>query len=381
MALSDKLKNVKVKRARKTPLWKGPETDGVTYSMLSRFLACRERFRVGVIEGWRPAPRFIHRIEYGQMWHTCEEAHAERPGDEDYWQRHLLQHAKSLAAKYRESQEQIQHWYYVCRTQFPVYVRYWAEHPDVKQRTPLLQEQVFDVRYTLPTREVVRLRGKWDSVDLIQDNGGKRSAAIYLQENKTAGDVDDELVVRRLRFDLQTMLYAIALSNSSNVLPASADGYPLRGVRYNVVRRPLSGGKGSIRQHKPTKSNPAGESKEAFYARLGKLIEDEPEYYFHRWKVEITQKDIETFQRQCLDPLLMDLIQWYDHVTDPNLLWQNGSNDRFAEEGGSYHGHYRFPYGVYNPTMEGGVAEMDEYLDTGSTLGLVQADKLFEELV
>ena len=68
----------------------------------------------------------------------------------------------------------------------------------------MLQEQVCDVPYNLPSGRVVRLRGKFDSVDLI--DGG-----IYLQENKTKGDIDKIQVERQLSFDLQTLMYSVAL--------------------------------------------------------------------------------------------------------------------------------------------------------------------------
>jgi hypothetical protein len=42
--------------------------------------------------------------------------------------------------------------------------------------------------------------------------------------------------------------------------------------------------------------------------------------------------------------------------------------------------HWRTPYGVYNILAEGGNAEVDEYLNTGSSLGLVHGVPLFGEL-
>ena len=79
------------------------------------------------------------------------------------------------------------------------------------------------------------MRGKWDSVDYI----GKR---VYLQENKTKGDIDEQAIRHNLHFDLQTMLYMTALTEE-------LEPQKIAGVRYNVIRRPLSGGKGSIRPH------------------------------------------------------------------------------------------------------------------------------------
>jgi hypothetical protein len=55
------------------PLWSGPDGEGpnggITFSLLSRFLVCRERFRLHALEGWRTQDGFNHRLEYGNMWH------------------------------------------------------------------------------------------------------------------------------------------------------------------------------------------------------------------------------------------------------------------------------------------------------------------------
>jgi len=363
-------------KEQQEPLWKGPEVDGVTQSLLSRFLQCRERFRVYAIEGLRPVEQFNHRIEYGSMWHVCEESLAATPNLVGEWVISLGHYAKGLCKKYPLQQEQIQHWYNVCRVQFPVYADYWAKHPDVKYRTPLLQEQVFDVPCHLPSGRIVRLRGKWDSVDLI---GKGKSARVYLQENKTKGDVNEQQLQRQLAsgFDLQTMFYLVALSwfnehgRDGRELPEpETRSGSIAGVRYNVVRRPLSGGKGSISQHKPSKSNPAGETPEEFYSRLAGIIAEDPGYFFMRWRVEITPADLQRFQWECLNPILEQLCDWW------YWLSQNPENPWWGFQGR----HFRYPYGVYNILTEGGTGELDEYLNSGSALGLERTTELFREL-
>ena len=42
--------------------------------------------------------------------------------------------------------------------------------------------------------------------------------------------------------------------------------------------------------------------------------------------------------------------------------------------------HWREPYGIYDPVREGGVGDLDEYLETGNRVGLVRATTLFPEL-
>jgi len=233
------------------PLWQGPcgagPQGGITQSMIVRFLSCRERFRLKYVLGLEPHEKWSHHTGYGNMWHIAEEAHAANDG----WQGPLLTHTQSMLRKYPMQQDDIEKWHNVCLIQFPEYVKYWAAHPDVVDRTPLMQEQVFDVPYRLPSGRTVRLRGKFDSVDLI--DGG-----IWLQENKTKSDIEQVQVERQLKFDLQTMLYLIALSDDANgeLLGFIGD---VVGVRYNVVRRPLGGGWGSIKPREGTQGTKCGQ--------------------------------------------------------------------------------------------------------------------------
>lgn len=383
-SLASKLKGVKREPKRESPLWKGPEEGGITQSLLSRFLVCRERFRLLVVEGLKPQDSFQHRLEYGQMWHTCEEAHANNADHE----KPLRDYCTQLCKRYPIDQTQISHWYNVCKVQFPEYVKHWAKHPDVKDRTPLLQEYAFCVPYKLPSGRVVKLRGKWDSVDLIGSFRKGKGGRTYLQENKTKGDVNEVQLKNQLQFDLQTMIYLTALDyhlkNYDNVNNSllGGDYGPPAGVRYNVVRRPLSGGKGSIRKHAPTKKNPRGESDEEFYERLRKdYIAEDPGYFFMRWKAEVSQADIKRFEKEFLQPILEQLCDWWE--------WISKSDDPFSPNDGCENQldqsvrssvHWRTPFGFYNTLAEGRSTELDEYLATGSMLGLQRADELFPEL-
>lgn len=365
------------------PVWAGPAGEGpnggITFSLLSRFLSCRERFRIMVVEGLKPAPYFNHRLEYGNLWHYCSEhlskADPTRPRDPHPWLIPLTEYAKGMARRYPLDQEQVDHWYNVCKVQFPVYVDYWRNHKDVQERKPLFQEKVFNVKYELPSGRFVRLRGKFDAVDII---GCGKGAGIYLQENKTKADINEQQLVRQLTFDLQTMMYLVALKEGRLGYGKHGDmefggAYPVLGVRYDVVRRPLGGGApGNIRRKKPTKALPDGESKEAFYRRLGGIIKDSADHYFMRWKVEVTPDDVERFCRQCLNPILENLLDWWDEVNPPAkqprpLNYSTPHN-------------WRHPFGVYNPLDEGGSTDLDEYLTTGSEVGLARQENLFPEL-
>lgn len=359
------------------PLWKGlcgaGPLGGITQSMLVWFLSCRERFRIKYVLGLGPADKWNKTFGYGNMWHACEEALAKRPNNDLVWITALQVHSLAQCKKYPRQVEEIEKWHAVCTVQFPEYVKYWADHPDVQNRTPLMQEQVFDVPYMLLSGRTVRLRGKFDSVDLI--DGG-----IYLQENKTKGDIDKMQVERQLKFDLQTMMYLIALEDFADGGPGwdewtrmvCGKATEIKGVRYNVVRRPMSGGVGNIKPHAAkytkTKTTPA-ETKEEFYERLrSDYIAADPGYWFFRVRSEVSAKDVQVFRETCLDPLLEQVCDWYEYITT-----------------GMCHAHatglnYRTPFGVYSALEEGGATEYDAYMETGSEAGMRRVEELFTEL-
>lgn len=368
------------------PLWKGPQVDGITQSLLSRFIVCPHRFWLLTVKGLRPAEGFNHRLEYGNLWHAAEEEFC-RNGD---WEKALVEYAKKLTGQHRTQQEQVEHWYNVCRIQFPLYIKYWEKHPDMLSRVPVFQEKEFAVKYYLPSGRYVVLRGKFDAVDIVQQRG--KPKVICLQENKTKGDIDKQGLLRQLQFDMQTMIYIIALKlymseekrselthkRESKALRNMSD-LPIAMVRYNVIRRPLSGGAGTIRQHKPSKSNPHGESLDEFYNRLrDDVISQDPDNFFMRWNIDITPQDVARFENQFLVPKLENLCDWWESIQldilDP---WTAGAGKDYA---GPNPYHYRFPYGVYNPMLEGGYGETDEYLNTGSEVGLRMTKNLFPEL-
>ncbi len=200
--------------------------------------------------------------------------------------------------------------------------------------------------------------------------------------------------------------------------------YPLQGIRFNVIRRPLAGGKGSIKQSEGTKGSKCpkckgvspmqfiqeegyrgsgqfsngpcpkckgagrigakpAESDEAFYNRIAQYIKDAPKEYFFRWEVKVSQKDLDIFQRQCLIPVLENLCDDYEWWSScfkvkNHELWNNDARkDYFPDH---LHHHYRYPYGIYNPLNDGGYTDLDEYLANGSTAALQQCKNLFPEL-
>lgn len=369
MSLVKKLKTVQ------HPIpWAGPCGEGlnggVTQSMLGRYLCCKERFRILVIEGLRPHPRFNAPMDFGTMWHSCEEALASGRG-------HLAALEKcvnDMLGQYPRDVEQILHWCSVAQELFPVYIEYWESHPDMVNRTHLLAEQPFDVPYILPSGRTVRLRGKWDAVDLVEDT---QNAGIWLQEDKTKSSIDRAKITRQLTFDLQTGLYLIALDSYQNVYNFKVLGmvpHTIRGVRYNVVRRSA---------HKSTAS------------MLKKVYEDVGEgrsnEWFDRFNVHVSPQDTKKFKQECLDPVLENLcddFEWWVWMKESGQSVfsdkDQGSEDTYCLRSRQFDKHcprhFRMPYGIYNPMTEGGFGDVDAYLEDGSEVGLERVANLFPEL-
>lgn len=359
------------------PVWTGPESKsgngGVTFSLLNKYLNCKHRFYLYAVEGLTAEDNFNHKLSYGDMWHTCEEAFH---GGKNHVQ-HLVEYTTKLAQRYPHRSAEIAHWANVCRIQFPIYLDYWIKNDEERniKVESLAEERVFHYPYKLPSGRTVWLRGKMDGVQKVLFG---LEQGVYLWENKTKGDINEEKIARQLKFDLQTMLYLCVLQQTIEeygFIPRD-----IKGVRYNVIRRPLSGGKGTIRQHKPTKSNPSGETADAFYKRLGEVIREDASSFFMRWTVYIYQSDIKKFKEWCLNPILEGLCDWYRWVSRcvENKQYEGYSDDPFHKYGKGIH--YLMPYGLYNPVIEGHHHELDYYIEHGSEIGLGRTDELFPEL-
>lgn len=352
-----------------SPVWKGPLVDGVTQSLLSRYVVCKHRFKLLAIDGLKEQQEFSHRLEYGSMWHVCEDA----LGQGKAWDKPLRQYCQELCLKYSTARREIDKWYKICKVEFPLYVDYWKNHSDVKNRQAISHEEVFDIPCKLPSGRVVRLRGKFDGVDKI----GKE---ICLQENKVKGDIDEDKIMSELPSNLQTMMYVAAL-NIRGQMPSA--------VRYNVIRRPLSDWqhKFSIRQRKgrKTKAGLVGvETDEEFHIRLGKLIEDNASSFFMRWRVPITTIDLTRFCFECLYPLLENLcddFEWWVACFNPENeldIFDYKARELLCPQ--HKRRHWRLPFGVYNAQLEGRKGAYYDYINTGNKRGLEQVESLFGEL-
>lgn len=404
-SLADRLKDKVASITTTKPLWKGPgsfdNNGGITQSLLSRYIACQERFRIHAIEGFKSVERFNRAMDFGTMWHKCEEAYAQNP-TKDSWKEELKKEARKFSTKYPLEQQEVVKWYNVILAQFPIYLDWWKDTQKVENRKCVYSEEEFKIPYLLPSGRMINLRCKLDRIDVLP--GFK----TFFTDHKTKSEIDPVKTRRQLTFDLQTMTYAVCVEQllklnamyKGKCLPDAYMGLfnvarpsygklkfdiasPLKGFFYNVIKRPLSGGAGSIRQHQPTKKNPRGETDAEFYNRLAEeVIRPNPNDFFYREKVELSAYDVPKFVSETLHPLL-------ENVTDDYEWWshcklRNSSPFDYNSRGLLFpthkRRHFRLPYGVYNPILEGAPTDLDEYLATGQTAGLQRVTNLFPEL-
>lgn len=389
-----KLKKIKLP-SQEWPVWTGPcgegDNGGITQGMLGKFLCDRERFGLRYLDGWKGHEGFSHRLEYGNMWHLCEEKH----GEGKNWTLPLQQYADDLLKRYPTNGVDIGKYFNSCLTQFPAYLDFWNRHPDTEIQRSVFREQKFDIQYQLPSGRTVRLRGKWDGGNEVADG-------LELQENKAKGKIDERAIRLQLRWDLQTMTYIIALKQH---LHEQGDDTPVVGVLYNVIKRPFSSGKGNIKPSEGTKGTKCSKCKgtgwtqesgpgscqkcrgsgrvdakppeepEAFWKRLEKYFVEEPGDWFARWHVKVSDKDCQTFARNCLDPLLENVCDWYGCMTQ---CQPKGKRSYRCEVHGNIH--FQTPLGVWNPLMDGRETEYDGMLEDGRTIGLERNTLIFPEL-
>lgn len=368
----------------KKPFWKGPQEDGITFSLLNRFIECRERFRLRVVEGLVDDEGFQRSMEYGSMWHEAEAVLAKNPTLVNFSCPAIIKamqgYRDKLLERFPDSHKDIQHWYSVCRAAFPVYVQHWYKTHHTR---PLLQETAFRVPYTLPSGRTLTLRGKWDAVYLKGKN-------IWLQENKTKGEIDEEGIMATVDENLQVMFYLIALDaaiekSSGDIIvtqgptvgthsrtgstSSPGPGAKLAGVLYNVVRRPLAD-RYAIRQKK-------SEDAKQFYKRLQDVIREKPDHYFKRWEANITPQDIKHFKKECFDPILENLLDWWQWISiDPH----NPFRPYVVRNEVLPAIHWRTPFGIHNSLAGGFRGSYFNLLTKKSQQGLRHITTLFPEL-
>ena len=278
--------------------------DGLTQSVITSWLKCKEKMRLGVVEGWtsiKSGSTFI----FGELAHAILEQVYSTPefrkAPPDQYQitkmvnRHIYlwkkEHEGFIDAYQEENLE-------LAATKLiavlPHYFKFWHKKDFGETKWIALEKEfVMNVGG-------VPIRGKRDGEYRI----GKD---IYLFETKTKGQIDENSLYEVLQIDFQTLLYSLSLFKEHGQWP--------KGTRYNIIRNPGN----------RIKKN---ESLKAF----GKRIEDEvikrPEHYFKRMMISRTTSELEGFRNE-LKQIIADITAWYLHQS-PHYKNPNACSDKYG---------------------------------------------------
>ena len=314
-------KGVRVKRKNTKELWQGKHRsswsfwkDGVSSSLLSLFLSCREQFRLEVVEGWRSRTEPLF-FGFGTCGHwILEKAYGRLPIPNEKWLNSILPDyhkqweasVKMPTAKQYEQQTRI---YRMMRALMPTYFKRWAgdwSRHRYSSTTGVANpvewvalEKRFEVPYVFPDGETVPIRGTRDGI--FKDKRGK----LWIIDSKFRSIIKHDDIIETMEYDLQQMLYLWAATQELIQLPA--------GTILNVVRRP-----GQILGK--------NELEDDYYSRMREDIENPKrwDHYFMRFELAVVIQDIRRWQMLVLDPLMHDVRAWWEgstsHYMNPNSL-------------------------------------------------------------
>lgn len=263
----------KLLEQKKYPGWTLKE--GATQSMLSEFLACRERARLSYKEGWTSVIT-SNAITFGSLFHNCVENVYRcfqlkiKPEGINVSSTidNVLTKFKKDASIWTPDDENN----HLLNTGYlkSVFTAYCDHYLKKDSKTTWFNvEEEFDV-----VLEDVRFRGKFDRLQV------NKYGEIWVWDTKTKGRIDPT-IQDKLSFDLQMMVYILAYEKQSGKLPT--------GFVYDIIQRPQLR-KGASETLKHFMDRVKGDVDETYFHRIRMRLDPEE---FKRWKEEFKQIVVE----------------------------------------------------------------------------------------
>jgi len=299
--------------------WKNSRWDfwkeGISSSLLSSFLTCREQFRLSVVEGYR-SNNVPLSLSFGTCMHWCLEQGyklSSPPGKakcqklisdfEKLW----LSERPAASQRQLETQELT---YGLADAMLPTYFERWTgdygpkfKYPKVHNTSRIDKWVGLETRFSVPFRfddvRETRIVGTRDAMFRTP----KGSLRIF--DSKCRSIINEEDTQDTLPFDLQQMLYLWATWKETGECPV--------GTTMNIVRRP---------GHRRGREEPLRK----FLDRVRKEVETPSrwDHYFIRIEMDISKAEIIAWEKSVLRPLMEDVRGWWEgrspHYINPNAL-------------------------------------------------------------
>lgn len=249
-------------------------SDGLTQSMLKTYMSCPHAFLFS-INRWEQIGK-VWKTNFGNFFHEILAYFIENPADalKEDWEKTANEVIDSYLSKedLRELPDEIETDRGLVIALIGGYLNQYKE--DFAKFKPYEVEKTFDAEY-----RGFRLRGKIDAV--IKNQNGE----LWKQEHKTSGRISEDIKIASLAFDFQNLFYTFV---KKRVL-----GEDIKGTIYNVNRKP------QLRKRKT-------ENLPDFIKRVREDIDSRPEWYYYRYEIQYTERDLDRFQ-QDLDSLLNEI--------------------------------------------------------------------------
>lgn len=263
----------------------------MTQSAIRKYEECKEQFALAFIDGLSTKTMKAG-LEFGSISHYCIEHQYNYNSPEDcagvICEEYFAHRGPQLANSYERDNLRV-----LCelvKVVFPRYCRYWED--DDKRTEWIVREGQFKVPFSFPD-----YTGEERTINLVGMRDGvfryPKSGKLGIFETKNLSRISEDEIRNTLHADFQTLFYATATSIELGEYPSK--------VNYNVIRR-------------PTNYRKKQETLKQYIEKVKKDIEKRPQFYFMRWDVSLSRKDIDSFVSRNLVPLFADFSQWWDSV-------------------------------------------------------------------
>ncbi len=312
------------------PTWR---KHGLSQSLIAKFIVCRERFRLRTVEGLTSGGS-KEAMEFGTIFHKALELNAQGKTTSQIFS-HLRTQAKLKNYDLM-----------LCRIaalMVTYYLKFWKDQ--LKTARYIETEEVFEIPYKC-MGSTIMLRGR-------RDQAYMKDGRLWLQENKTKSQVNEDQIQMTLGYMLQPMLYLLSIKHDNPSMP-------LGGILYNIIRKP------QLKQN-------SKESDSAYLDRIAADIEERPDHYFKMFEVEIDDAHLKMWEQRYFYPLICQIKIWWDSIK------HNPFDPWVGEDGQPNPHHYLRPFGIYDP-MSHGLGEYFVRVVNGIDAGLTPNSDVFSEL-
>ena len=271
--------------------WKGPLVDGLTQSLINKFLSCPYRFYLYAILGLEddtaPHPNLI----WGDCYHVGLE--------------HLLP-GKDVELAQTKAMERLQE---------------WKSQDNVNKETvPALNMYPISITSMLPLYDLMKMEGPWKTEIVFEHphdirgnkflfKGKMDALSLHnndLGEHKCKGRIDPELLREEIRDDLQVNLY-LKVAESER-------------VRYDLIKIP------EVQWRVPYRTKSESDKQyisRLYYGNCGATQDFPVTKNRHAWIHQSTHTIPENHQaqywKQTIEPLALLIQEWYEYVTSPEF--------------------------------------------------------------